>query len=287
VTAAELTDEVEATLVATAYEANDALAGGVGLAAAARDAGRFPSLYRLHAAIGDALEMSLSPEIDAWLEEARQSADRLEALREGLVPLAAHGAPLEAALARFLLFEAVRARLLVAAWATDTAFEAMGGAAEDVDVIAAAEVARLVAAWPALEASEGGGGGGGVRTFRLLLAGAMVELTRHAEELRESLARAQGDVVASFAERAAIEGQLRELEPVDALLIRNEMARYLGEDRVTVEELMERHPVLLGGYQRDALDQRVSRFRKRLRQGGLAAIRTRGAPSLAEVLAGE
>jgi hypothetical protein len=155
VTAAELTDEVEATLVATAYEANDALAGGVGLAAAARDAGRFPSLYRLHAAIGDALEMSLSPEIDAWLEEARQSADRLEALREGLVPLAAHGAPLEAALARFLLFEAVRARLLVAAWATDTAFEAMGGAAEDVDVIAAAEVARLVAAWPALEAVGG------------------------------------------------------------------------------------------------------------------------------------
>jgi hypothetical protein len=278
----ELTDEVEATLLTTAHEAHDALAGGVGLAAAARDATRFPSLCRLHAGIGDALEMSLTPELDDWLADARRSAERLEALREGLVPLAAHGAPLEAALARFLLFEMVRARLLVAAWATDTAFEAAGGVAEDVDGIAAGEVARLVAAWPALEAA-----GGGVRSFQLVLASAMVELTRHAEELRSSLARAQGEVVASFAERAAIEERLRELEPVDALLIRNELAKYLGEERVTVDELMRRHPVLLGGYQRDALDQRISRFRRKLRKGGLAAIRTRGAPSLAEVLSEE
>jgi hypothetical protein len=272
----ELADELEALLLRTAFEAHDALARGLPLADAARDGVRFPSLFRLHAGLGDALELSIATEVGEWLDDARRSAEQLDRLREGLVQVAALGQPLEAALARFLLFEAVRTRLLVAAWASDTAFEAAGGDPEDVDAIAAAEVARAVASSPSLPPD--------IRRFRLLLAAAMVELTRHAEELRASLARAQGDLVASFGERAAIEAQLRELDPVDAVLVRNELARYLGEERVTIEELTRRHPVLLGGHKRDALDQRMSRFRRRLLSGGLRAIRTRVGDSIAEAL---
>jgi hypothetical protein len=274
----ELPDEIEAELLRLAFEAHRAVATGVSLATACRDAASFPALAALHAGLGDALSMSPPPELRRWLGDLRQGAAELGGMRDDLAWLAARGQPLEAALARFLLFEAVRANLLVAVWASETAYEAVGGSTEEVDAIAEAEVVGALGA--------GAPAGSAPSSFRLLLAAAMIELTRHAELLREALARTQEPVVASLAERAAIEARLRVLDPVDAMLVRNELARYLGEERYTLEELQRQHPVLLGGLRRDALDQRLSRFRKRLRQGGLAAIRSRKAPALAELLLG-
>jgi hypothetical protein len=274
----DLPDEIEAELLKLAFDAHRASEAGIGLGAAARDAARFPSLQRLHAGVDDALRLTVSAELEVWLDDLRRGAEELGAMRDDLARLAGAGAPIERALARFLLFEAVRANLLVAVWASGRGFDAVGGAPEDLDAIAEAEVARLVAQGPTVEPEE--------RSFRVLLAAAMIELTRHAELLREAVARSQDDTVASLAEKAAIEERLRELDPVDAVLVRNELARYLGEERRTLEELAVLHPVLLGGHKRDALDQRISRFRKRAAAGGLEAVRRAGRRSLADLLLG-
>jgi hypothetical protein len=273
----DLPDELEAELITLSFEAHRALERGIRLGAAARDPAGFPSIARLHAGVDDALRMTVSPELEAWLDDLRRGAEELGAMRDDLAGLAAAGAPLERALARFLLFEAVRARLLVAVWASDGAFAAVGGSPNDLDAIAEAEVDHLV---------ERAGGAPEDRSFRVLLAAAMIELTRHAELLRVAARRSQAETVASLAERAAIETRLRELDPVDAVLVRNELARYLGDDRLTVDELIARHPVLLGEYRRDALDQRISRFRRRVAAGGLAAVRRPDRRSLADLLLG-
>lgn len=273
----ELPDEIEAELLKLAFEAHDAALGGVGFAEAALDAARFPSLSAMHAAMGDALHVSVSGELGVWVEDLVRVAAELQNMRDELARLAAAGAPLERALAHFLLFEAVRVNLLVAVWASGGGYSAVGGEVDDLDTIAEAEVERMVARGPQAAPEE--------RSFRVLLAAAMIELTRHAELLRAATAGAQAETVASHAERAAIEMRLRELDPVDATLLRNELARYLGEERQTMEQLIARHPVLLGGYKRDALDQRISRFRRRVAANGAAAVGRRHR-SLVEVLLG-
>jgi hypothetical protein len=274
----DLPDEIEAELLRLAFEAHRAVEQGVGFGAAARDAEGFPSLQRLHAGVEDALRMTVSPELQVWLDDLRRGAEELGAMRDDLARLASAGAPIERALARFLLFEAVRSNLLVAVWPPGSGFQAVGGEPEDLDAIAESEVDLLVGRGAAVAAEE--------RSFRVLLAAAMIELTRHAELLREAVARSQDETVASLAEKSAIESRLRELDPVDAVLVRNELARYLGEERVTLEELMVLHPVLLGGHKRDALDQRISRFRRRVAAGGLEAVRRPGRRSLVELLLG-
>jgi hypothetical protein len=274
----DLPDEVEAELLKLAFEAHRAVEAGVRFGEAARDAAAFPSLQRLHAGLDDALRMTVSPELAGTLEDLRRGAEELGAMRDELARLAAGGAPIERALARFLLFEAVRANLLVAVWQSGGGFTAVGGAPEDLDPIAEDEVDRLVARGPAVAPEE--------RSFRVLLAAAMIELTRHAELLRAAVWRSQDATVAGMAEKAAIEERLRALDPVDAVLVRNELARYLGEERVTVDQLVVLHPVLLGGMKRDALDQRISRFRRKVAAGGLGAVRRPERRSLAELLLG-
>jgi len=51
----------------------------------------------------------------------------------------------------------------------------------------------------------------------------------------------------------------------DALLIRNELAPDLDEQRLTVEHLQERHFLVLGDVSRNALDQRFRRARGKLK----------------------
>jgi hypothetical protein len=269
---------IEAELLRVAFEAHDAAERGVRLAEAVRDPLAYPALHRLHRGVADALVMSLPAELESWLLRARREGDpTIERLRAGLAQLAVAGAPAESALAELLIFEGVRARLLVAAYETRSAYEAVGGTAEEIDEIAEEEVARFLSSWPAE-------GVAGVRPFQVLLAGAMVELTRRTEVLQALLARTQEWLVASLAERAAVEQRLRELDPADAALVRNELAAYLGDERLTVEQLGREHPLLLGESRRDALDQRISRFRKKLRAGGLDAVRKRPRPPLVQKL---
>lgn len=269
---------IEAELLRMAFEAHEATERGVALADAVRDPGSYPSLQRLHRGVADALVMSLPAELEGWLERVRVEGDvTIERLRAGLAQLAVAGAPAESALAEFLIFEGVRARLLVAAWETGASYEAVGGTADELDVIAEQETAAFLSSWPAEGVAE-------VRPFQVLLSSAMIELTRRTEVLAALLARTQEWLVASLAERAAVERRLRTLDPTDAALVRNELATYLGEDRLTVEQLTHEHPLLLGDARRDALDQRISRFRKKLRAGGLEAVRKRDRPALAEKL---
>ena len=59
------------------------------------------------------------------------------------------------------------------------------------------------------------------------------------------------------------------VEPADAVIIRNVVAPHFGEPRLSVELLRVRHPLVLGEASRAAIDQRVSRLRKRIGAGDL------------------
>jgi hypothetical protein len=87
-----------------------------------------------------------------------------------------------------------------------------------------------------------------------------------------------------FEECAAFERSLRELDAADAALVENEMAEYLGEQRLSVDELARQRPVLFEGTTKAALHQRASRLRQRLRSGGRAAVASKR-PSLFHLLA--
>src|SRR5579863_4306387 len=201
------------------------------------------------------MAMSVPPAIEALVRKSFALADSAIAdeAREDLVRLAtgAHAPPIERSLARFALFEAVRANLLYAAWRTAGGFKAVGGSSDDIDQIAEDRVEKLFAEAPSL--------GNDVRSFRVVVASALEHLTSHAESLRNAIVVMHADVAATLEECAAFERSLRDLDAADALLVRNEMAEYLGEQQLSVDELLRQHPVAFQNVTRAALDQRVGR----------------------------
>lgn len=103
----------------------------------------------------------------------------------------------------------------------------------------------------------------GVRPFNVIVKAAQIGLLEHKEMLRDSLRRAQQDFVNELNERAEIEELLGAMDVRDAILVRNEVASELDEQRLTIELLQERHAVAFGGVSSDALYQRVKRARKK------------------------
>jgi hypothetical protein len=272
--------QIEAGLLRIAVDVQSAEAQGIPLRVAAANEAEFPQLFRAHVGLADLMATSVPPAIEALVRRSfslRDTAIADEA-REDLVRLAtgAYAPPIERSLARFALFEAVRANLLYAAWRTEGGFEAVGGSSDDIDQIAEDRVEKLFAEAPNLESD--------VRSFRVIVASALEHLTSHAESLRKAIAVMHADVAAAFEECAAFERSLRELDAADALLVRNEMAQYLGEQHLSVDELLRQHPVAFQDVSRDALDQRVSRLRRRLRASGRTAALSKR-PSLYTLLA--
>jgi hypothetical protein len=156
-----------------------------------------------------------------------------------------------------VLFEGVRLNLIIfAKWHPH---ETLGVGVEmgDLDRIAEAHIARWMTEGPAVPDD--------VRPLHLLVAAAVRALSVHARQLTEGLAHLQRDFLDAAKRRAAVEELLSEMDVCDALLIRNEMAPYLEEQRLTVELLQERHDLVLGDVSRNALDQRVRRARKKSR----------------------
>lgn len=271
--------QLEAELIAIAAEVNVARSRRIKLRHAVRDEVNFPHLHRAHATIDDILEMSLPAELQAWVRRVHSMPmpPLVEDIRTKLAHLAASEAnPMAACAARFLLFEDARASLRLATWRTRGAFEAVGADQALVDEVAEDEVDELIEIVTALPAD--------VRPFQQLLCKAMIELTSVIDELRDALRTTKRELVEKLAERAAIEVQLRQLEPVEAVLVRNELHDVLGEQHLSVEQLQREHPALLGGLSRAALDQRASRLRRRLKERGSSAAPLRESPSLYQFL---
>ena len=270
--------QLEAELVAIAVDVNVAVTRGVPLRHAVLDDVNYPHLHRAHATIDDVLEMSLPAEFQAWVRRvhAMPMPPLVDELRTQLAQLAAANNSAVAFAVRFLLFQAARANLKVAAWRTNGAFEAVGATPGLIDEVAEAEVDELLDLVSALPPD--------IRPFHQLVSKAMVELTDVVEELRRMLCVTNAELVAQLTERASIECNLRMIDPVEAALIRNELHEVLGEQYLSIEGLQRAHPALLGSSSRAALDQRASRLRQRLKERGRAGAPRRHEPSLYQLL---
>ena len=267
----------EAKLMAIAFEVNLALTIDTPLHRAVHDDVSFPHLYRAHRIVGDILDMSVPPELQAWARRAVEMPlpPLADVVLARLAYEAAGPASPQSFGARFILFEATRMTLRVAARRTHGTFEAVGASELDIDEISERQVANLIADEPQRPSD--------VRPVHLLFASAMVELTDVVEELRAQLRSFGAGLVDQLREAAAIQHRLRDLDPVEGALVDNALADYMGRQRVSLERLQKEHPLLLGPISRAALDQRASRLRRRLLEHG-KRLPSRRFPSLTDVL---
>jgi hypothetical protein len=255
--------QMQATLARVAVEALDAEAQRRSLAEAAEDDVGYPTLHRLHVGVRDILTMSLPEGLRAWAEQVLAMPEWAfgDDLQRGLGRLAADAdaSPALRALARVLLYQAVRVNLLVAEHLSGTSIAAVGAQPADVDRIAEGEVAHWIREAERIP--------GDVRPLEVLVAAALAHLEEHVAELGAVLARLDDDLATAFRLRAELELKLRDMEAADAVLIRNAFAPALDEQRVEVERLREHHRLVLGERSRDALDQQVSRLRGKMKRG--------------------
>jgi hypothetical protein len=269
--------QLEGALLAIAVEVNLASTRGESLREAVRNEESYPHLHRAHAAISDILEMSVPLEIEVWVRRvhAMPTPPIVDKLRTSLARAAIGVASPEACTARFILFQSTRATLKIAAWRTDGAFEAVGATDDEIDEIAEEQVDQLLSLVPELPED--------IRPFHVLMASAMCDLTATVDELRRLLHEMGRDIVEGFLERAAVERNLRDVDAVDATLIKNALGPHLGNQYLSIEELQRAHPVLLAPHSRNGLDKRSSRLRERLERRA-EGLPPRKRPSLYQVL---
>jgi hypothetical protein len=271
-------DQLGARLGRLAVEVADATAQGQRLADAAANELDYPVLHRVHVGVRDVLTLSLPPPLVAWAKQVLAGPDSpmLDDFQRGLAALAASTeAPVASrALARLFLFEAVRIHLIVAEHLSGSSIAAVGALPADIDVIAEAEVDRYVAVAAEID--------GEVRPLSVLVGAGLLSLEEHVDDLKNVLARIEDDLATAFRVRAALELKLREMDATDAVLIRNAFAPALDEQRLEVERLKAEHPLLLGDRRRDAIDQQVSRLRRRIAAGDWPE---RKAPALIDLIA--
>lgn len=258
--------ELEVELEAVARDALAARNAGMGLAEAAHDPA-FPDLAAFHQGLRDALLVEIPREIQPAVEQVTgqdgSAPGALSEVGDLLVNMARAPSPdapddpaaLQRALAELLVFEAVRLPLLVAAWSSEE-FETLGGEEKDVDDIAWEEVEQVLPN-PALDDES-------VRALPLLYASATVSLARDAADRADALRQSGGDLRDELRTRARLRHVLRELRVAESVLLENALSNLLGEDRLELTDLQERHPVALAGMSRHAMDQRVSRGRRAL-----------------------
>ncbi|EDM78907.1 hypothetical protein PPSIR1_03523 [Plesiocystis pacifica SIR-1] len=285
--------ELQRELEAVAAEALDARMRGIDLVTAVHDDEGFPQLAQFHRELRDALLVEIPKDLQPWVaaiagDEARERlapkanarkakalakldeqrgalTERLSMLHDDLF-MRAHTDPedagdgdaqLQSALSELLVFEAVRLQLLVTVWSS-TDFESLGGDERAIDHIAWAEVEALIAE-PAMTDEA-------VRPLPVMVAASNLALVKDAAERVEALRLVSEDQRETLRMRARLRAALRELRLPESVLLENALAGLLGEDRLELTELQEQRAMALEGLSRQAMDQRVSRGRRALRQ---------------------
>jgi hypothetical protein len=241
-------------------EAGHAASCGIPLARAVQDGERFPALRAFHLSVRDVLTMNLPPDL---LPNARRACEvipalpeveefRLELARRACDRNAPHASR---ALARLVLFEAVRLNVLVCTWEDAEALTRVGVEDEDVDANAERQVDTLIANADVLAEPNP------VRPLDLLVAAALEGLRVHVDQAREAVRCLTVETHEELARRARLEALLNGLDAEQAILIRNSLAPRIGEQRLSVERLIAAHPMLFDGQPRNAIDQRLCRLR--------------------------
>jgi hypothetical protein len=294
--------ELEVQMLRLASDVLAAEQTGVPLHVAANDWENFPNLNKFHVALRDMLTMELPPKLLAWARELFNKPEVVggDELQLGLGQIAASPShpPIHRALARLILFEAVRCSMLMLdavpqasanvlpevagrdaseAFGLDGVmfdFESAKTSQQRVDEVADEQVSWWVAQAAAFD--------GECRPVTTMLAAALLRVMEHAKRLTSLLSRFDGEVVEELKRRDELERVLKRMNSPDAVLVRNWLGpTVLGEQRLSVEALRARHEVLRG-QTRNALDQRMDRLKRRMSEG---EIPERKQPSLVDLIA--
>lgn len=267
-----LVNEMHAKLLRIGLDALSAQQSGITFQEAAEDRENFPFLRRFHLGVTDILQVTLPPELLHVFEKLLEAPPIATVALESFARAALNrnAAPAEAALLRFLLFEALRLNLVVAAWRNEAEFVTAGARLRDIDVIAEKELNWLVNNAAALGPDD--------RPIQTLVAIGMESLLRHLSELRTALLGIKAEVdepPRMEVLQAKYEAYLRSMNLTDATLLGNRHAAMFDEQRIPVELLQEDHPLALEGMSRAAMDQRVKRLADSV-EAGHGAIERQG-----------
>lgn len=241
-----------------ALDAHKADARGVSFSDAVTDWFAFPHLARFHVLMEDVLRQPLPMPLVAWYRALLGSPEppTFAEARTALVELAANDpSEIRRSLWRFLLVEGVHLNLLLMRhWNLHEAAMAQMHLS-DLHYQAEVTVTRWFDTGPAIEE--------GVRPFEVIACAALKSMESAYNDLRNAVRVVQDHVATELERRRLIEMTLRELSDTDYVLVRNDIAAVLGEQPLSLVELQRRHGDVLGTFSRAALEQRVSRARRR------------------------
>lgn len=253
---------------------------GGSLADAVFDTESSPHLAKLHGWFSDILHMRVPREVEPWVRKVMalgQSMDD-DQLYRILALLTFRGtSPAERALGRFVYFEmlCINARLQILA-----AGDVVGLRRDSVERVADQEIRK------AAEASEYSTAlldpKDPVNVFKVLFGSTMLRMGSIVEHLRQEVRTMSRDLIAVMSRRQELDRRLNQMDPAEAVLIRNAFASEFDDETLAVEQLKILHPGLLGDLPSEvAARKRLERARRRL-TGELPA-RTRQ-PTLADLL---
>lgn len=267
-----LVNEMHAKLLRIGLDALAATQSGISFEQAAEDRENFPFLRRFHLGVTDILHVTIPQELLHVFEKLLAAPPIATVTLESFARAALdkNAAPAEAALLRFLLFEALRLNLVVAAWRNESEFVGAGARLKDIDAIAEKELDWLVKNAEALGPDD--------RPIQTLVAMGMESLLRHVSELKTTLLGIKAEVDEQprmEVLQAKYEAYLRSMNLTDATLLGNRHAAMFDEQRIPVELLQADHPLALEGMSRAAMDQRVKRLADSV-EAGHGAIERQG-----------
>jgi hypothetical protein len=259
--------ELRLAVAKVGLEAYEVEVRGLRLSAAVADERNFPLLFRLHVGLRDVFTLELPKELLGWAERFTRTTHQAgtDEIQHQLGRLATDQrlAPTERALARFVLFEMLRAGLYFAEYLENGALAALGMRQGDLDELAEKQLARWLEVAPTLSAD--------IRPLNVMMGAAMQELTAEGEVVQELFTTLSVDLVTHAKLRQEFEAKLQAMNAPDALLIRNAVAEEEGllddEQYVTIETLQAQHPLALGGFKRNTLDQKLKRLKARVAKG--------------------
>ncbi len=261
-------------------EAYETEVRGVPLSTAVTDERNFPILFRLHVGIRDLLTLELPKELLSWAERLtgtnhQAGSDELQ-LQLGRMATDLKQPPTERALARLALFELLRMGLYLAEYLEKGSLAALGMRQCDFDELAEKQLVRWLELAPGLTAD--------IRPLNIMMGAAMEELTAEGEIVQELFMTLNADLVTHAKLRQEFEAKLQAMNTPDALLIRNAVAGeglLDDEQYVSLETLQAQHPLALGGFKRNTLDQRLKRLKERAVDGKLPE---RKSPALVDLV---
>jgi hypothetical protein len=257
-------DELRAGILPVLAELVQAHERGTPLARAVYDGERYPHLVRVHGWLADVMDLTVPCQLQPWARRVLALAPAVgDDDFERLVATVAFRSPslAERAMGRFALFELLCLDQRLSLLAGHVDVEVIGGRPDQLETIAEGELAEVEARpeyREALVAMEDPLG-----TLRVLLGASVARLDAYVEILREEVARVGREMAHRLQIRQDMLRALAQLDPADAVLIKNAHAEAFGIERLTVEQLKARHPGLLAALSPAAARKRLERALKR------------------------